>query len=104
MARQAGMTTRRAEAGQTRGRRQVNIRVGPALYQTLQTVARQERRSISQTAQHLLEQGLQQRFAGRVTEDDPAGREFANVAITGGAFEWLAQEPDLYDDTHGKPL
>ena len=103
MPRQARMTTRRAEGGQTRGRRQVNIRVGPALYQTLQTVARQERRSISQTVQHLLEQGLQLRFAGRVT-DDPAGRQLAILAIAGETFEWLAQEPERYDDTHGEPL
>ncbi len=30
--------------------------------------------------------------------------EFAELAMAGGAFDWLAGEPDLYDDTCGEAI
>jgi hypothetical protein len=35
------------------------------------------------------------------TDDMPA-REIAALALSGGAFNWLAEEPELYDDTCGE--
>ncbi|MBI3946680.1 MAG: hypothetical protein HY321_12225 [Armatimonadetes bacterium] len=84
--------------------RQVNVRVDPALYRALETIARQERRSVAQIARLLMEEGLRCRVSGKATGDDVLGTEIAAVATAGGAFDWLADEPDLYDDTCGEPL
>jgi hypothetical protein len=88
----------------TARRKQVNLRMEGTLYRTLQVLAQQERRSVPQTALHLLEAGLRQRVSGLVSEDDTPSREIAALAAVGGAFDWLATEPDLYDDTCGEPL
>ncbi len=85
-------------------RKQVNIRIDFSLYRTLQTLAGQERRSVPQTALHLLEDGLRQRAKGQVPSDDTSSRDIAILAAAGGAFDWLADEPDVYDDTCGEPL
>jgi len=85
-------------------RKQVNIRVEAAFYQALAALARQERRSVSQIAQQLLEEGLQQRLGGQAVTDDTSAQELAALAEAGGAFDWLAEEPALYDDTCGEPL
>ncbi len=87
----------------TRQRCQINIRVESSFYRTLEAVARNERRSVPQTAQHLLEEGLRRRLGRPVLDDAPA-EELAALAAAGGAFEWLADEPELYDDTCGEPL
>ncbi len=84
--------------------KQINIRVEPALYRALEAIARQERRSIPQAARLLLEEGLRQRTGGRLSQDDTPGFEIASLAQAGGAFDWLAEEPDLYDDDCGEPL
>ena len=36
--------------------------------------------------------------------DALAPSEIAYLALAGGAFEWLADEPDLYDDTCGEAI
>lgn len=85
--------------------RQLNIRIDPALYQALEAVARQEHRSLPQTAQQLLADGLSARFRPAASEqDDISSRDLAALAVAGGAFDWLADEPDVYDDTCGEPL
>jgi hypothetical protein len=85
-------------------RKQVNIRVELALYQALQVLARQEQRSLPQAARQLMEEGLRQRMGGRAIVDDTPGQEIAALVAAGGAFDWLAEEPDLYNDTCGEPL
>lgn len=85
-------------------RRQLNIRIDPALYQALEAVARQERRSLPQTVQQLLADGLKVRVGGMTVADDIAGSELAALAAAGGAFDWLEDEPDQYDDSCGEPL
>jgi hypothetical protein len=75
--------------------RQINVRVDPAFYQALETLARQERRSISQAARQLLEDGLRQRLGSRAQEDDPLGQDIAILTAAGGAFDWLVAEPDV---------
>ena len=67
-------------------------------------VARQERRSIGQAARQLLEEGLHQRVATGGTLDDTSSRQIARLAAAGSAFDWLATEPDLYDDSAGEPV
>ncbi len=101
---QARRTTSAVKRTVTVRRTQVNIRLEATLYQTLQAMARQERRSVPQTALHLLEAGLRQRIGGPVNGDDTPSREIAALAAAGGAFDWLADEPDVYDDTCGEPL
>ena len=36
------------------------------------------------------------------SDDSPSATEVAALAMAGGAFDWLADEPDLYDDTCGE--
>lgn len=85
-------------------RKQVNLRVEPALYQALETVARQERRSVPQAARQLMEEGLRHHASGGIPADDTTTHEIAALAARGGAFDWLADEPELYDDTAGEPV
>jgi hypothetical protein len=85
-------------------RKQVNLRVEPALYQALETVARQERRSVPQAARQLIEEGLRHHASGGMPAEDTAAHEIAALAASGGAFDWLADEPELYDDTSGEPV
>jgi hypothetical protein len=88
----------------TLSRKQVNIRVEAALYHALESIARRERRSIPQVARLLLEEGLHHRAGGKVGIDDAPGSEIAALAAAGGAFDWLVEEPDLYDDACGEPI
>jgi len=96
--------TRKKKATRMDRRRQVNVRVEPALYQALEALARQEGRSVSQAARQSIEAGLRQRLGSLAVADDTSGQEIAALAAAGGAFDWLAEEPDLYDDTCGEPL
>jgi len=82
--------------------RQVNVRVEPQLYRALESVARRERRSVAQAARHLMEEGLR-RHTGQALGDDPSAERIAGLAAVGGGFDWLSDEPDLYDDTSGEP-
>ena len=84
--------------------RQVNIRVQPILYEALEAVARHDRRSLPQVVRQMLEDGLRLRADAHTTPDDTAGREIARLAAAGGAFDWLDEEPDLYDDGDGEPI
>lgn len=34
----------------------------------------------------------------------PTSSEIASLAMAGGAFDWLTDEPDLYDDTCGEAI
>lgn len=95
--------TRARRKGATQ-RRQLNVRIESVLYRTLEVVARQEQRSVPQTARQLLEAGLRQRVHGAANIDDLSSQDIAALAAAGGAFDWLAEEPDIYDDTHGEPL
>jgi hypothetical protein len=84
--------------------KQVNIRVEPALYQALEAIARQERRSIPQAARLLLEDGMRLRTGGTRYDEDTQSAEIAVMAMAGGAFDWLHDEPELYDDSCGEPV
>jgi hypothetical protein len=83
---------------------QVNVRVERALHDALGAVAREERRSIAQAARQLMEEGLRHRTAGRPIADDLRADEIGELAQHGGAFDWLREEPDLYDEGSGEPL
>ena len=75
-----------------------------ALYRTLEAVARQDRRSVPQMAKHLLADALKQRLEGRAALDDTVAENIGALAQAGGAFDWLGDEPDLYDDSLGRPV
>ena len=96
--RAAGIRTKRKEP------KQVNIRIESALYRALEVIAAQERRSVPQAARQLIEAGLRQQVGRRAYADDVTSPEIAALATAGGAFDWLVEEPDLYDDTCGEPL
>jgi hypothetical protein len=84
--------------------KQVNIRVEPVFYRALEILARQERRSVPQTVRLLLEEELRQRITGARSADDTPGIEIGAMAAAGQSFDWLTEEPDLYDDTCGEPV
>lgn len=83
--------------------KQVNVRMETALYRALAAIAHKEKRSVSQAARLLLEEGLRGR-TGVTDPNDTLGSEIAALAAAGGAFAWLAEEPDDYDDTCGEPI
>lgn len=39
-----------------------------------------------------------------IPDDIPSNRELAQLAETGHAFDWLADEPDLYSLEDGEPV
>lgn len=41
---------------------------------------------------------------GLPTPEPPDARELAEIAQRGGAFTWLADEPDLYSVNDGEPV
>jgi hypothetical protein len=85
-------------------RRQLNIRIDARLYEALEGLARDEQRSVAQVAGRLVHDALHHRLDGRTTRDDAPAHDIGALADAGGAFSWLAAEPDLYDDTSGEPL
>jgi hypothetical protein len=98
-------TQRGREAKATVGqRRQLNIRIDARLYEALEVLARDEQRSVAQVAGLLVHEALRHRLDGRTTRDDAPAHDIAALADAGGAFSWLAAEPDPYDDTSGEPL
>ena len=36
--------------------------------------------------------------------DEVSSEEIAQIAMAGGAFDWLAGEPEIYDDTCGEAI
>jgi hypothetical protein len=82
--------------------KQVNIRVEEPLYRALESIARKERRSVPQTVRLLLEEGMKSRCSPPV--DDISGIEIAALMRAGGSFDWLNDEPDIYDDSCGEPV
>lgn len=95
---------KRSSVRRNAGPRQVNIRVESALYRAVQVVARQERRSLGQAARQLLEEGLRHRATTVDAADDTSSVQVAQLALAGGGFDWLAGEPDLYDEGSGEPV
>lgn len=61
--------------------RQVNLRLEPTLYQALQTVVRQGRRSIPQGARRLIGEGLRIRVGGPAAPDEMGAQDIADVAV-----------------------
>ncbi|MDQ2800584.1 MAG: type II toxin-antitoxin system prevent-host-death family antitoxin [Armatimonadota bacterium] len=39
-----------------------------------------------------------------IRDDPPTPAEIARLSMAGGAFDWLGDEPDLYDDTCGEAI
>ena len=95
---------RRTKATPKLTRRQLNLRVDPNLYEAIAVLARNEQRPVAQVAQRLVSEALGHRLNEASPRDDAAGAAIAPLAAAGGAFTWLAAEPDLYDDTSGEPL
>jgi len=83
--------------------KQINIRVDSIIHRTIETVARQERRTVGQMVRLLIEEGLKVHSSERRQEDTSA-HEIASLAVAGRAFEWLNDEPDIYDDSSGEPV
>jgi hypothetical protein len=83
---------------------QINVRVAHPLFRTLEAVARQERRSVADTARRLIEDGLRQRRGGGLGGEELAADEIGTLAREGGAFDWLADEPDLYGADSGESI
>jgi len=98
------MSPAKARRTEQKELRQVNVRVDHGLYRTLQAVARQERRSVAQTARRLMEDGLRQRVGGGLSGEELTGDDIGVLAREGGAFDWLADEPDLYRSDSGEPI
>jgi hypothetical protein len=77
----------------------VNIELRPQTYRSLETIALQEHRSVPETALELIEEGLLYRASRAALSPDITSNEIAVFATEGGAFSWLADEPDLYAES-----
>ena len=82
--------------------RQVNIRMDEPLFRALESLARQDKRTVPQTARLLLEEGMRSRAKAHV--DDLSGLEIAVLAQSSGSFDWLGDEPNIYDASCGEPI
>ena len=49
-------------------------------------------------------QGAPEAAADFLTSETALTADIAALAMAGGAFDWLADEPDLYDDTCGEAI
>ncbi len=85
-------------------RRQLSIRIDARLYETLEVLARDAQCSVAQVTGRLVHDALRHRLDGPTTRVGAPAQDIAALADAGGAFSWLATEPDLYDDTSGEPL
>lgn len=83
---------------------QISFALEPSLYDLLRALAEKERKTVPQTALELLEDALRQQTREVSPPDDLPSHELGALAMSCGAFDWLADEPDLYDDTHGEPI
>lgn len=45
-----------------------------------------------------MEEGLRKRTGGPVIKEETPAYGIASLAAAGGAFDWLTEEPDLYDE------
>lgn len=84
-------------------RRQVNVRVESDVYDQLAAQAKRDRRSIPQTARLLLRDALSARRDQPFEQGSDVG-DLAALATAGGAFDWVAEEPEIYAATSGEPL
>lgn len=90
-------------ANTSAARKQVNVRVEGEVYDQLAARAKRDRRSIPQTARLLLSDALNVPADQPFEQGSDAGN-IAALATAGGAFEWVAEEPEIYAATPGEPL
>ena len=83
---------------------QVQIALQPEMYNVLKRIARQEQQSVAQTVQHLLQETLGPQAEADTSEVDISAGHIAQLAMAGEAWNWLADEPDLYDDACGEAV
>lgn len=83
--------------------RQVNVRVDDGVYDQLVARAKRERRTVPQTARLLLSDALNAPV-GPPREPESGVPDLAALAVAGGAFQWVAEEPEVYSATSGESL
>jgi hypothetical protein len=83
---------------------QVNVQLSDEQLRSLRRFAERHNRPVAQ----LIEDYLAYLLAGgapvRSQADEPSDRELAALADHGGAFDWLADEPDIYSADDGEPV
>lgn len=88
----------------TAEKKRIDLSLEKSFYDKLKVIANEEKRSVPNTALYLMEEGVKHRQERHSTSDDIPSSSLANLAEKGGSFDWLADEPDLYDDTCGEPI
>lgn len=81
----------------------LQIALQPTAYHVLERMAQEQQQSVSQVVQQLIEAQLAHPRA-YICDDDIPTDEITKLVAAGGAFDWLAEEPDLYDDTCGEAV
>ena len=84
---------------------QVNVKLSDERFQALRRYAGRRRTPVS----WLIKDYVDYLLAGGQTvtppaPDLPTAMEIATIAQHGGAFDWLAAEPDLYSLEDGEPV
>ena len=72
-------------------------------YHALERMAQEEQQSVAQVVQQMIEAQVTQPRK-YICDDDISADEITKLIALGGAFDWLADEPDLYDNTCGEAV
>lgn len=84
---------------------QLNVKLRDDKLEALRRYAERRRTPVSWLIQdyveYLLSGGTPLSYG---SEEPPTSNELAAVAQHGGAFDWLRDEPDLYDAADGEPV
>ena len=80
------------------------ITVDARLYGELATIARNGKQSVPQTVRMLVEEALSRRRLACSSREDTPRSDILVTVRANNAFDWLAGEPDIYDDTFGEPV
>lgn len=81
----------------------LQITLQPTAYRTLERLAQEGQQSVAQVVQQLIEAQITHPRQ-YICDDDIPADEIAKLVAAGGAFDWLADEPDLYDNTCGEAV
>ena len=83
---------------------QLSVQLSDEQLRSLRRLAEQQNRPLSELIEDYLLYLLEGGAPIPPMSDEPSDRELARLAERGGAFDWLADEPDLYSTQDGEPV
>ena len=83
---------------------QLNVKLSPEQIEALRKYADRRRTPVAWLIRDYIDYLLRGGTPVTVIDDELASHEMAQLAQHGGAFDWLAGEPELYAPTDGEPV